>query len=297
MPLHTRDDLEVVSVAQSIAFHSYKGGTGKTTLACNLAAALVMKGNNVSLVDLDVYAPSLQAYFDQSPRKWINDFLLGNAATGDIMVDMTSAIESNATSQSKNAGKLWVGFSNPTKEEIFKLDGDAGKPERPKLQLLSKFIALRENLISEFDSDYVIIDTSPGIRFWSINSLAIADILLLTLKFGELDIEGTRRIANDMYSAFAEYGAKPFLLLNRVAGYCIPHTSTTNSKEMLSVSGSRFEESEIGNSLSRDVGMDLVSAVPCYCDIQFDKREFLTALRYPQHPFAEQIEALAKRIA
>ncbi|HEY7778319.1 MAG TPA: P-loop NTPase, partial [Nitrososphaeraceae archaeon] len=66
-------------MSQCIAFHSYKGGTGKTTIACNLAAMLSLKGYNVSLLDLDVYAPSLHAYFGHNPDKWINDLLFENS--------------------------------------------------------------------------------------------------------------------------------------------------------------------------------------------------------------------------
>jgi hypothetical protein len=39
--------------------------------------------------------------------------------------------------------------------------------------------------------------------------------------------------------------------------------------------------------------MDLISAIPCYCDIQFSRKEFLTVLQYPNHPFARQLEKLA----
>jgi chromosome partitioning protein len=42
-----------------IALHSYKGGTGKTTIA----AILVKAGKKVALLDLDIYAPSLHNYF------------------------------------------------------------------------------------------------------------------------------------------------------------------------------------------------------------------------------------------
>ncbi|RLI20450.1 ParA family protein, partial [Candidatus Bathyarchaeota archaeon] len=42
-----------------IAVHSYKGGTGKTILSINLAAALVKHGKKVCLMDLDFRAPSL----------------------------------------------------------------------------------------------------------------------------------------------------------------------------------------------------------------------------------------------
>ena len=63
---------------------------------------------------------------------------------------------------------------------------------------------LREILMSEFGADYIIVDTSPGIRFWSINSLAIADTLLLTLKLNDLDIDCTRIVAEEIYSCFIE---------------------------------------------------------------------------------------------
>jgi chromosome partitioning protein len=51
-------------MTKCIAFHSYKGGTGKTTISANFSALLAKKGYNVYLLDLDVYAPSLGSYFD-----------------------------------------------------------------------------------------------------------------------------------------------------------------------------------------------------------------------------------------
>jgi cellulose biosynthesis protein BcsQ len=277
---------------QSIAFHSYKGGTGKSTIAANLAAALAKEGYNVSLLDLDVYAPSLHVYFDHDPKRWINDLLSDNAKLSDVMVDMTSAISKLAKSSDQKTGKLLAGFSNPQKEEIYKLEGGIGKKDS-KIQLLRKFIQLRENLISEYECDYIIIDTSPGIRFWSINSLAVADTIFLTLKFGDLDIEGTKKMAADMYDSFTKFGARSYLLLNRVAGYCIPNTDVHVHSDIEVIPIPQSGESDFGGTLSKEVGMDLISAVPCYCDIQFSKKEFLTVLRYPHHPFAKQLEKLA----
>jgi hypothetical protein len=39
--------------------------------------------------------------------------------------------------------------------------------------------------------------------------------------------------------------------------------------------------------------MDLILAIPCYCDIQFSRKEFLTVLQYPEHPFSKQLDRLA----
>ncbi|HEX2170109.1 MAG TPA: AAA family ATPase [Nitrososphaera sp.] len=298
-------------MSRCIAFHSYKGGTGKTTIACNLAAMLSLKGYNVSLLDLDVYAPSIHAYFDHSPNKWINDLLFENSELNEIMVDMTSTVTKFAADKPKKIGRLLVGFSNPQKEEIYKLEGSI-KTANANIHLLRRFVQLREDLISDYESDYVILDTSPGIRYWSINSLAIADVLFLTLKFGDLDIEGTIKMANDIYGSFTKFGSKSFLLLNLVSGYCVPRTHNpsfkskdkSNSKNGGGVMQSEETpmkiqsfESELGSDtfLSDQTKMDLISAIPCYCDIQFQKKEFLTVLQYPDHPFAKQLEQLAMK--
>ena len=190
-------------MASCIAFHSYKGVTGKKTIAANREALLAKKGYRVFLLDLDVYAPSLQAYFDKEPKRWINDFL-NYAEVGDVIMDLTPAIEEVAYDssntlkqkqkpQEKITGKLWVGFCSSRKEEIYKLEGGGGKQDTSKIQLLRRFILLREQLISLHDADYIIIDTSPGIRYWSINALAVADTLFLTLKMGDLDIDVQER--------------------------------------------------------------------------------------------------------
>src|SRR5574337_324997 len=119
-------------MTKCIAFHSYKGGTGKTTLACNLAVSLAKKGFRVFLLDLDVSAPSIQAYFEKEPKKWVNDFLLDTADVDDFAQDMTCLIdESNQNTIQEKKGKLWVGFSNPKKEEIYKIEG--GKEEISKM--------------------------------------------------------------------------------------------------------------------------------------------------------------------
>jgi MinD-like ATPase involved in chromosome partitioning or flagellar assembly len=290
-------------MSQCIAFHSYKGGTGKTTIACNLAAMLSSKGYNVSLLDLDVYAPSLHAYFDCNPNKWINDLLFENIDVHDIMVDMTPAVAKYAANgANKKLGKLLVGFSNPQKEEIYKLEGSI-KTANANIQLLRRFVQLREDLISDYDSDYVILDTSPGIRYWSINSLAVADVLFLTLKYGDLDIEGTIKMAKDIYGSFTKFGSKSFLLLNKVAGYCIPkynkNKNENNSGFSHSLEETPIELKVISNDVNSDAylsdqtRMEMISAIPCYCDIQFKRKEFLTVLQYPDHPFAKQLEHLS----
>ena len=296
-------------MTKCIAFHSYKGGTGKTTLAGNFAAMLAKLGFRVCLLDLDVYAPSLQSYFMIQPKKWINDYLYSEADIGEVMQDLTPKVsEINLESKEMQAtsprgtkddvkGKLWIGFSNAKKEEIYKLEGGADSTRK---QFLRRFILLREQLITNYDADYIVIDTSPGIRYWSINALAVADILFLTLKAGDLDIEGTKKMAEEIYSSFTKFGTKSFLLLNRVSGYCAPSPlivgpEGTSTKSVPSTFIIETPEDTDG-MLAREVRMKIMSSIPCYCDIQFLRKEFLTALKYPAHPFAKKIESLTESL-
>ena len=327
-------------MTKCIAFHSYKGGTGKTTLAANFAALLAKKGYRAFLLDLDVYAPSLQSYFNTEPKKWINDFLYDNAELKEVVLDFTPVIDRIGETSTSNSvetkakakrGQLGVGFCNAKKEEIYKLEGGSpatGKQDTSKIHLLRRFILLRELLISEYHADYVIIDTSPGIRYWSINALAVADTLLLTLKMGDLDIAGTRKLAEEIYGSFTKFGTKSYLLWNRVAGYCIPHnvqddrmlystaspsTTTTTlptgpgtpanldhpaskSKSSLLMERQQATETDMKNFLTNETGMEVISAIPCYCDIQFSRKEFLTVLEHPEHPFTKQFERLIQAV-
>ena len=304
-----------------VAFHSYKGGTGKTTLACNSAILLAKKGYRVCLLDLDIYAPSFQLYFSKEPRKWINDFLTSSTDIQDVMIDVTNGLSGSQSrsdkirpinlvenNDSEIKGKLWVGFSNPQKKEIFKLETADTDTKR---QAIRRFIHLREILMSEFRADYIIVDTSPGIRFWSINSLAIADILLLTLKMSDLDIDGTRMVAEEIYRSFIELGSKAFLVYNMVEGYCIPQQAISDNDGFLHISTQPIAQTSTDNGpitqlvrqqdrldvdglerLSANLGIEIISYIPCYCDIQFLRKEFLTVINYRHHPFTSQIEKL-----
>lgn len=296
----------------SIAFHSYKGGTGKTTIACNFAAQLAKNGNQVGLLDLDIYAPSIQTYFEIEPKRWLNNYLNSSAELSDVIIDgsqfvksgkfNSSPYKSEEKSTTNAGGNLWLGFSNPKSEEILQLETTGTSTAR---EILKKLILLKEKMLTDLKLDYLVIDTSPGIRTWSINALAISDILLLTLKSGDIDSKGTKRLVEDIYDTFTRHGSKSYLLYNRVQGYCMPPKdflgagnkgNNNNNIERTSWSGiespPRFNASLGEPKLSQELGIKTITSIPCFCDIQFSEKEFLTVLNYPDHPFSYYVNQL-----
>lgn len=278
--------------------HSYKGGTGKSTIASNISALLALRGNNVLLIDMDVYAPTLQTYFDKDPEKWINDFLFNASDFDDVIYNVNSVFDQFISSQSGNRaqrGKFYVSFSNSSKNEITKLD-NALRDNVSKIELLRKFIKIKE-MASKQDIDYIILDTSTGIRYWSINSLAIADVIILFLKMDEIDVECTGRMVTEIYDVLTNHGTRSFLLLNRIAGFC--HTSNDAVKfqaDYTNLPKLFYEQSERITRLRKEMDMEIISSIPCYCDIQFDSREFLTVLKNPTHEFSLEMNKLADKI-
>ncbi|HET6588809.1 MAG TPA: MinD/ParA family protein [Candidatus Nitrosocosmicus sp.] len=265
-----------------IAIHSYKGGTGKTTIAANAAALLVMMGKRVAIIDLDVYAPSLHNYFKINPKKWINDFLDNNADIDEAIVDLTDTHLPQLREKSHSEGRLFTGFSNPSRDAIFKFEMGNGTDYWKKQ--FRKLVFLREQIITKLDTDFIIIDTSPGIRHWSINALSIADKLILTMKMDDLDIEGTKKLLFEIYTTFVRFGAISYILLNRVSGYCIPGTTMDSGVEKNQDHRMVLEE------LHKETGANSLTPLPCYCDIQFSPREFLTVINNPAHPFSLKLK-------
>jgi ATP-binding protein involved in chromosome partitioning len=66
----------VPGVKKIIAVASAKGGVGKSTIACNLALALKDAGQEVALVDADIYGPSIPHLMNLSRRPESEDGML-----------------------------------------------------------------------------------------------------------------------------------------------------------------------------------------------------------------------------
>ena len=262
-----------MSVGKTIAFHSYKGGTGKTTVITNLAARLAMMGKRVCLLDFDLYAPSLITYFQKNPETYLNNLLAGEVEISDILVDLSSELGLN--------GKLFLVFSSPKKEDIHEIE--IRHDMKWQYTALKRVIAAKKELFSKHKIDYLLIDTSPGIRYWAINAIATADILFLMMKLNEMDIAGTKKMIDEIYNSLTKFGSKYFLVLNKVPGASpIPEFQNQN-KQMVS-------------EIEKRMGIKIIEAIPCFCEIQFNKHEFLTAIKKPDHTFSERVRSIAEKI-
>src|SRR3989442_2457855 len=78
-----------------IAVHSFKGGTGKTTLTANIAAVLA-KNRRVGVMDLDLSGPGLHVLFGLKKseiKATLTDIFLGDGTPADVLIDLSQRVK------------------------------------------------------------------------------------------------------------------------------------------------------------------------------------------------------------
>ena len=75
-----------------ISFYSYRGGTGKSTIASNMAVIAAKKYKTI-IIDLDLYSPQLTYIFEIKHEKYINDYLRSSLYKPKVNENITGSLE------------------------------------------------------------------------------------------------------------------------------------------------------------------------------------------------------------
>jgi MinD-like ATPase involved in chromosome partitioning or flagellar assembly len=249
-----------------IAVHSYKGGTGKTLLSVNLAAAFAKQGKKVCLFDLDFRAPSLSTILKvENAECWLNDYLNGTCDISKVLVDLSSRLEGN--------GNFFVGLANPSTEAIRDM---SAKDRKWEMHALGRLLALRNSLLSSKEFDYLIFDTSPGLQYSSINAIVAADFVVVATTGDRSDVDGTRRMLRELYNLFEK---KTGLVLNKVLD-----------------SASKSKKDEMQSKVKTVYQVPMLGLVPCFCDILRAEGNFIFVQDKPDHPFTKILDEMTRKI-
>jgi septum site-determining protein MinD len=250
-----------------IAIHSYKGGTGKTSLSVNLAATYARRGKKVCLMDLDFRAPSLHAIFKrQDLDYWLNDYLNGVCEIDKVLVEAKGH---------SNGGKLMIALANPTTEAIRDM---TAKDRKWEMKALGRLLSLRTSIINDAGFDYIIFDTSPGLQYSSINAIVTADVVLVVTSLDASDINGSQRMTTELYDLFEK---KTGILVNKVIA------------EYLS---SEEEQKKFSKHIKTIHSLPVLATIPCFCEVLRAAGNFIFTEERPDHPFTETIEDLATKV-
>ncbi len=251
-----------------IAIHSYKGGTGKTLLTVNLAAAFAGAGRRVGLLDMDFRAPSLQSILKLNGAEyWLNDYLNGACEIDKILIDYTP--ECNCT------GTILVGLANPATEALRDI---SSKDRKWEMRALGRLLSLKNTLLNDKELDYLLFDTSPGLQYSSINAIVSADVVLVVSTIDTSDVEGTKRMTHELYDLFEKKSA---ILMNKIPVEYLSDSTGIDAVQK------RFASMHT---------LPILKVIPCFCDVLRAGGTKVFSRDAPEHPFAQHIQEIASAI-
>ncbi len=163
-----------------IVVHSFRRGTGKTSLVANLAALLARAGKRVGLVDFNLESPSLHFTFglkDSQITCCLNDVLWQTCSVEQATYDVTTSLQGSVP------GKLYLLPASTRFLDISQvLKGDFNS------EIMDACIP---ELIENNQLDFVFVDTRAGLTDDTLAAIAMADILCIILRPDAQDFQGT----------------------------------------------------------------------------------------------------------
>ncbi len=251
-----------------VSIHSFRGGTGKSNTTANLAAQVAMTGKRVGVVDTDIQSPGIHVLFgldEDKMGKTMNDFLHGKATIREIGFSVGDN-PVGGEGRAKLAGKnLWLFPSSIRGREISQI-----LREGIDFNLLNEGL---QTTITEFDLDYLFIDTHPGLNEETLLSIATSDILIILLRPDNQDIQGTSVTVDIARSLDVP---NLFLLVNKA----LP----------------KYDFAKIKKDIEREFNAPVTGVLPLTFDMADNASQDLFSLRYPDHEWSRALQSVVEAV-
>lgn len=255
-----------MSNGKIVSIHSFRGGTGKSNTTANLAAQVALTGKRVGVVDTDIQSPGIHVLFgldEDKMGKTINDFLHGKATIREIGYNIGEHTGSgDEEGRAKLKGKnLWLFPSSIRGREISQI-----LREGIDFNLLNEGL---QSTISEFDLDYLFIDTHPGLNEETLLSIATSDILIIILRPDNQDLQGTSVTVDIARSLDVP---NLFLLVNKA----LP----------------KYDFAKIKEQIQTQFNATVTGVLPLSFDMAENASKDLFSLRFPDHEWSKSLRGV-----
>jgi MinD-like ATPase involved in chromosome partitioning or flagellar assembly len=246
-------------VAKIISIHSFRGGTGKSNMAANVATLLAAGGQRIGVVDTDIQSPGIHVLFGmtrETVTRSLNDYLWGRCEIGKAAYDVTPRLDEGL------AGRVFLipSSSNPSDIARVMHDGyDVG--------LLNQGV---RDLMRELELDELIIDTHPGLNEETLLSIAVCEALAIVMRPDQQDYEGT-----SVAVSVARKLSVPRMVL------------VVNNTPAV------FDFAEVKERVEKTYECEVAAVLPHSEELMILASQGIFALRYPDHP----VTALYRQVA
>jgi MinD-like ATPase involved in chromosome partitioning or flagellar assembly len=247
-------------MSKIVAIHSYRGGTGKSNLTANLAAALALQGQRVAMVDTDLQSPGIHVLFglgEDTMGKTLNDYLWGRSSIEEAAYDVSYML--------KGKGNLFLVPASIKADEIARI-----LSQGYDVSLLNDGF---RQLVRGLNLDYLFIDTHPGLSKETFLSIAISNIVLLVVRPDSQDFQGTA-VTVDVAKQLRV--RKMMLLMNKVL--------------------TRINFKSLKEEVERIYEIPVAGMFPLSEDVVQLGSKGVFCLEFPEHLFSHEINRVAKQL-
>jgi len=220
------------AATRTIAFLNQKGGVGKTTTVCNLAAAMADAGRVVGVVDLDPQAHlSLHLGVESSSDESGEDY----PTVYDVLVDESIPADRAFHEARPNL------FVLPAEVDLAAAEVELSAEEDRHYRLARKIKG--SPLAREFD--FLLIDCPPSLGLLTLNALGLAREVFVPMQAHFLALQGLSRLLETV--GMVSQKVNPSL---QVAGIilCMFEGNTKLASEIVSDLTEFFESQRAGGS-------------------------------------------------
>ena len=249
-------------MSQIVSIHSYRGGTGKSNTAANIATLLAAEGRRVGVIDTDIQSPGIHILFGLDETQMhhsLNDYLWGTCPIKETAHDVTPRLGGDITGQV---------FLVPSSMKA----GDIARVLREGYDVGVLRDGFHE-LIDALKLDVLMIDTHPGLNEETLLSIAISDALAIILRPDQQDYQGT--------SVTVEVARKLdvprlVLIVNKVPAV--------------------FDVADVKSRVEQSYQCEVAAVLPHSDEMMVLASAGIFVLRYPDHPVTAAFRQVAAKL-
>lgn len=249
-------------MANTIAIHSFRRGTGKTHVAANMAALLALEGRRVAVIDTNLHSPGIEMLFnlrDEEVGYWLNDYLSGECEMGQAAYDVTTKLGAQVE------GRVFLVPAGSKTTQIAR-----ALRHGYDLSLLNDGI---KQLTQGLQLDLVIVDMGAGLHDDTLNVLAAANAAGVIMRLDHQDYQGTDVILRLVH----QLGVPRLLLI------------VNNTPE-------GFDAEVVKREVESTYGCEAV-VLPDTEELMLLASRSIFVLRYPQHPLTVELRRITAMLA
>lgn len=161
-----------------IAVHSFRQGTGKSTIVANVAACLAMRGQTVGIADLNFPAPTAHLIFKVNMAErthHFNDYLWGGCLIEEAIVELSLPDASH--------GRLFLLPASIQPHDMMRMAHSTAH-----VPLLNTGLV---EFIESCQLDVLLLDLHGGLHDECLLAMAMTDLLWVVLRPDQQDFQGT----------------------------------------------------------------------------------------------------------